>query len=111
MGGCVGVLPNHPLVQLPTPLHTQQLEARAAAAEARSFGLEAEAAAAEQGLARRRAAADASLRAAADEGTAVQHGAAAAEAENYRVLLTTRQKLSEGSIALPRPLRVTVPVD
>jgi len=37
--------------------------------------------------------------------------AAAGEAENYRVLLTTRKRLSEGSIALPRPLRVTVPVD
>jgi len=36
---------------------------------------------------------------------------AAAEAENYHVLLTTRAKLSDGAIAPPRPLRVTVPVD
>ena len=37
--------------------------------------------------------------------------AAKSEVDNYRVLLTARRKLFEGAIALPRPLRVTVPVD
>jgi hypothetical protein len=34
-----------------------------------------------------------------------------AEVEGYRVLLTARQKLVDEAIALPRPLKVTVPVD
>jgi hypothetical protein len=37
--------------------------------------------------------------------------AAQSEVDKYRVLLSTRRKLLEGAIALPRPLRVTVPVE
>ncbi len=33
------------------------------------------------------------------------------DVENYHVLLTTRPALVDGAIALPRPLKVTVPVD
>ena len=37
--------------------------------------------------------------------------ASAAQAEEYRVLLTARQKLVDGAITPPRPLKVTVPMD